>query len=166
MSFCHCEDWSCVIRGFQAHLCLVLSRVQLFATPLTVAHQAPLSMVTLQERILEWAAMPSSRGSSQPRDWTQVSLIARDSLLTEPPEKPTYKDQTCLQWSKWPPFFLSGIRMIRMRKLLLSSGQERKMLNREVSVRPSTLSSISRFSIVHLSLLRIFPLLFSDILGL
>ena len=30
----------------------------------------------LQARILEWAAMPSSRGSSQPRDQTQVSLIA------------------------------------------------------------------------------------------
>ena len=27
----------------------------------------------LQVRILEWVAMPSSRGSSQPRDQTQVS---------------------------------------------------------------------------------------------
>ena len=30
----------------------------------------------LQARILEWVAMPSSRGSSQPRDRTQVSYIA------------------------------------------------------------------------------------------
>ena len=30
----------------------------------------------LQARILEWVAVPFSRGSSQPRDWTQVSLIA------------------------------------------------------------------------------------------
>ena len=29
-----------------------------------------------QARILAWVAMPSSRGSSQPRDRTQVSLIA------------------------------------------------------------------------------------------
>ena len=29
-----------------------------------------------QARILEWVAMPSSRGSSQPRDQTQVSHIA------------------------------------------------------------------------------------------
>ena len=29
----------------------------------------------LQARILEWVAMPSSRGSPQPRDQTQVSLI-------------------------------------------------------------------------------------------
>ena len=53
-----------------------LSRVWLFATPWTVACQAPLSMWILQARILEWVAMPSSRGSSQPRDRTQVSLIA------------------------------------------------------------------------------------------
>ena len=31
----------------------------------------------LQARILEWVAMPSSRGSSQPRDWTHVSCIGR-----------------------------------------------------------------------------------------
>ena len=30
----------------------------------------------LQAKVLEWAAMPSSRGSSQPQDWTQVSHIA------------------------------------------------------------------------------------------
>ena len=33
-------------------------------------------MGILQARILEWVAMPSSKGSSQPRDWTQVSHIA------------------------------------------------------------------------------------------
>ena len=31
---------------------------------------------TLQARILEWVGFPFSRGSSQPRDWTQVSHIA------------------------------------------------------------------------------------------
>ena len=45
-------------------------------TPWTVAFQAPLSMGILQARILERVAMPSSRGSSQPRDQTQVSHIA------------------------------------------------------------------------------------------
>ena len=39
-----------------------LSHVQFFATPLTVAHQAPLSMGILQARILEWVAISSSRG--------------------------------------------------------------------------------------------------------
>ena len=30
----------------------------------------------LQVGILEWVAIPFSKGSSQPRDWTQVSCIA------------------------------------------------------------------------------------------
>ena len=56
--------------------------------PWTVAHQAPLSMEILQARILEWVAVPSSRGSSQPRDWTQVSCIAGRFFTSEPPRKP------------------------------------------------------------------------------
>ena len=38
--------------------------------------QSPLPVGILQARILEWFVMPSSRGSSQPRDLTQVSHIA------------------------------------------------------------------------------------------
>ena len=64
----------------QPYVCVyVLSRfghVQLFVTPWTVALQAPLSMGILQARILEWIAMPSFRGSSQPRNRTQFSYIA------------------------------------------------------------------------------------------
>ena len=35
------------------------------------------SMRILQARILKWAAIPFSRGSSWPRDWTWVSCISR-----------------------------------------------------------------------------------------
>ena len=35
----------------------------------------------LQARMLEWIALPSSRGSSQPRGWTQVSHLA-DAFFT------------------------------------------------------------------------------------
>ena len=42
----------------------------------TIAHQDPLSMGILQARIPEWVAIPSSMGSSQPKDRTQVSHIA------------------------------------------------------------------------------------------
>jgi len=45
-------------------------------TQWTIAQQAPLSMGTPQARILEWVAMHFSRGSSQPRDQTQVSHLA------------------------------------------------------------------------------------------
>ena len=42
----------------------------------------------LQARILEWVVIPFFRGSSEPRDWTQVSCIKADSLSSEPPGKP------------------------------------------------------------------------------
>ena len=41
----------------------------------------------LQARILEWVAMPSSRGSSLPRSQTWVSCIAGRFFTTELPEK-------------------------------------------------------------------------------
>ena len=62
-------------------LLLLLSRVQLCATPQTEAHQSTQSMGILQARILEWVVMPSSRGSSQPRDRTQVSRIAVEFFI-------------------------------------------------------------------------------------
>ena len=46
------------------------------ATSWTVARWAPLSMEFPQARILEWVAMPSSRGSSQLRDRTRVSYVS------------------------------------------------------------------------------------------
>ena len=62
-----------------------LSLVQLFETLWTGSSIHGV----LQARILEWAAMPSSRGSSQPRDQTQVSCIAgRFFLSFESPGKP------------------------------------------------------------------------------
>ena len=66
----------------------LLSRVWLFVTPWTVTHQAPLSLGSLQGRILEWVAMPSSRGFSKPRDRTQVSHIVGRFLPSEPRGKP------------------------------------------------------------------------------
>ena len=57
------------------------------AAPWTVARQAPLSMGILQARILEWVAVPSSRGLpnrvTEPR-----SPSLQDSLPSEPPGKP------------------------------------------------------------------------------
>ena len=40
--------------------------------------------------VLEWVAFPFSRGSSQPRDQTQVSCIEADSLPAKPPGKPLF----------------------------------------------------------------------------
>ena len=51
-------------------------KVLVFATPWTVAHQAPLSMEFFGQEYLEWVAIPLSRESFQPRDKTQVPCIA------------------------------------------------------------------------------------------
>ena len=48
----------------RARVLSCFSHVWPFATPWTVAHQAPLSMGILRARTLEWVARPSSRGSS------------------------------------------------------------------------------------------------------
>ena len=67
------DDW---LKKVCAYVCCHFSRVCLIATPRTLACQAPLSMGILQTSILEWVAMPCSRGSPQPRDGTQGSGIA------------------------------------------------------------------------------------------
>ena len=51
----------------------------------TVAHQALLSMGILQARILEWVAISSSRGSSQPRTEPRSLILQTYDLLSEPP---------------------------------------------------------------------------------
>ena len=67
---------ACMLNRFS---CVRLS------TPWTVACQAPLSMGILQARILEWVAIPFSRGSSQPKDQTCISYIAGRFFTTELP---------------------------------------------------------------------------------
>ena len=57
-----------------------------------------------QALILEWVAMLSSRGSSQPRDWTHLSFISctgRWILTSELPGKPIY-DLKYLEKTKFP----------------------------------------------------------------
>ena len=56
-------------------LCLVAQSCLTLCNPMDCSPLAPLSMGILQAKILEWVAMPSSKESSQPRGWTQVSCI-------------------------------------------------------------------------------------------
>ena len=60
------------------HACILsrFNHVRLFAAPWTVACQTLLSMGILQARTLEWVAMSSSMGSSQPREQTHMSYIS------------------------------------------------------------------------------------------
>jgi len=54
----------------------------------------------LQAIILEWVAISCPRGSSQPRDQTQVSYIAADALTSEPPGKPQKTENMALNPTK------------------------------------------------------------------
>ena len=66
----------------------------------------------LQARILEWIAIPFSRGSSWPWDWTRSPVVKADSLLSEPWGKPynvggpysiswkIYRTKTGLPWER------------------------------------------------------------------
>ena len=63
-------------------LCLTLGDPMNCSLPVSSDHGI------LQARILEWVAMPSSKGSSQPRDRTCISYIAGRFFTAEPPWNP------------------------------------------------------------------------------
>ena len=79
--FAHSALWESLVQrcifsafpqgdGVHAWSCLTL------CNPMDYSPPASSVMGILQASILEWVAMPSSRGSSQPRDRTQVSHTA------------------------------------------------------------------------------------------
>ena len=78
-----CDEWNrkhvTYLRIFKflcAVLCLVAQSCLTLCDPMSCSPPDSSVHGILQTRILEWVAMPSSRGSSQPRDRTQVSCIA------------------------------------------------------------------------------------------
>ena len=72
---------------------------QTLCDPMTVDHQAPLSMgFPSQEHWNELPCPSFSRGCSWPRDPTQVSCIEADSLPLAPPGKSSQWDKDNLIW--------------------------------------------------------------------
>ena len=68
----------------------LLSYVQLFVTPCTVACQASLSMGILQARILEGLPCPPPGDLPNPGIEPRSPTLQVNSLPTEPPGKPSY----------------------------------------------------------------------------
>ena len=68
----HITEWTLlhVYACFVAQLCPTLCDPMNCGPPGSSAHGI------LQARVLEWVAMPSSRGSSQPRDQTLISYVS------------------------------------------------------------------------------------------
>ena len=75
------NEWICCCSSV-AKSCPVLCNPMDYSLPGSSVHGIP------QARILEWIALPFSRGFSQPRDRTWIFCTAADSLASEQPGKP------------------------------------------------------------------------------
>ena len=60
--------------------CLVTNLCQTLCDPMDCRPPGSSTHGNLQSRILEWVTISFSRGSSWPRDWTQVSSLQADTL--------------------------------------------------------------------------------------
>ena len=95
-------DLSCLLFKLQVPSSYFLRKVLVAQSYLTLCNPIDCSLPDssvhgiLQARIPEWAAMPSSRGSSWPRDWTCVShTVGRFFTIWATREAPQLYD-TCL----------------------------------------------------------------------
>ena len=68
-------------------------------------------MGILQARILEWVAMPSSRRSSQPRNWTRVSCTAGGFFIGW-----ATREDPCILLSKTYPSFKTQLKFYSLLK--------------------------------------------------
>ena len=71
-----------------------LSRVRLFVTPLTVAHQDPLSMAFSTQEYQSGLPFPPPGDLPDPGIEPGSPASQADSLLTEPPGKPMRRPET------------------------------------------------------------------------
>ena len=89
----------CVCVCFHAHV--LVAQVLLFATPWTVAHQAPLSTGFFRQEYWSELAVPSSGDLPNPGTEPKSPTLQADSLLSEPPGKPSTEGE-----GKKTPFLL------------------------------------------------------------
>ena len=79
-----------------------LSCVQLFATPWTVAYQAPLSMGFSRQECWSGLPFPSPGDLPDPGIEPGSPALPADALLSEPPGKPTREGNgNLLQYLAW-----------------------------------------------------------------
>ena len=79
------------VQKFCMCICMYAKLLQLCPTLQPMDYSLPASSAhgILQARTLEWIAMPSSRGSSQPRDQTWILHWQVSSLPLAPSRRPT-----------------------------------------------------------------------------
>ena len=82
MTNTHIDNGVCVLKEYS------LSRVRLFATPWTAAHQAPLSMGFSRQEYWRGLPFPSPGDLPDPGIELRSPKLQADSLPSESPEKP------------------------------------------------------------------------------
>ena len=133
-------------REIELYCASSLSRVLLFATPRTVGCQASLSMGILQARILEWIAMPSSRGSSHPGIEPRSPALQVDSLPAETPGKPKNTGVGSLSLRQGIfPIQESNRGLLHCRRILYQLSSQGSPMNKseDMSKTPSVMLSVS-----------------------
>ena len=89
-SFHTCDKGSSItIRQVGIRVCM-LSHVWLFATPWTIAHQAPLSMGFPRQEYWSGLPLPSPGDLPDPGTEPGSPVLHADSLPSEPPGKPKW----------------------------------------------------------------------------
>ena len=71
----------------------LLSHVQLFGTPWTVAYQAPLSMGFSWQEYWSVLPFPSTGNLADPGSEPRSPALQADTLLSEPPGNPSWKER-------------------------------------------------------------------------
>ena len=87
------EEVDSLVKGkaFDILMCIHAKSLQLYPTlcnPMDCSPPGSSVHGILQARILEWVAIPFSRGSSRSRDWTWASCIAGKFFTVWAPGKP------------------------------------------------------------------------------
>ena len=80
----------CSGKGTLLHCCVYAQSCPNLCDPVNCSPPGSSVHGIFQVRVVEWVSISSSRGSSHPRNRTQVSCIACRFLTTEPPGKPSY----------------------------------------------------------------------------
>ena len=75
------------------HECKSLSRIQLFVTPQTVAHQAPLSLGFSRKKYWSGLPFPSPGDLPNPGIESRSPTLQADSLPSEPPGNISFTNQ-------------------------------------------------------------------------
>ena len=78
------------ILNVEIHVLSRFGHVWLFVTPWTVAHQAPLSMEFSRQKYFSGLTFPSPGNLPDPGIELRSPILWVDSLLTEPPGKPSW----------------------------------------------------------------------------